>query len=136
MPGEDETSVLQTIKFAKELAPDFASFSIATPDIGTPLWEEAIEKGWFDPRIEEFDSTGYPVMETEKLSKSEIWRLKNRANREFYFRPSYLVTLLKSLRRPGDFVDLVKEGLGLLRNMLPAHSKKEDNCTRDLSKEE
>ncbi len=136
LPGEDKNSVLQTIKFAKELAPDFASFAIATPDIGTPLWEEAIEKGWFDPLIEEFDSTGYPVMETERLSKSEIWRLKNRANLEFYFRPLYLAMLLKSLRRPGDFGDLLKEGLGLLRNMLPARSNKWENSRCELSKEE
>jgi len=121
LPGEDKNSVLRTIKLAKELAPDFASFAIATPDIGTPLWEEAIEKGWFDSSIEQFDSTGYPVMETEKLSKEEIWRLKNQANLEFYFRPSYLAKSLFSLRRLGDLGERIKEGLGLLRNMLPHH---------------
>ena len=75
-------------------------------------------------------------METERLSKSEIWRLKNRANLEFYFRPLYLAMLLKSLRRPGDFGDLLKEGLGLLRNMLPARSNKWENSRCELSKEE
>jgi anaerobic magnesium-protoporphyrin IX monomethyl ester cyclase len=119
LPGEDRKVVLQTIKFAKALAPNFASFAITTPDIGTPLWQEAIEKGWFDPAIDEFDSTGYPVMETKKLSKEEVWQLKNRANLEFYMRPSYLVTLLKSVRRPRDVWELAKEGFGLIKNMLP-----------------
>lgn len=123
LPGEDKNSVRETIKFSKELAPDFASFAIATPDIGTPLWSEAIEKGWFDPAIEEFDSTGYPVLETSKLSKAEIWQLKNQANLEFYFRLSYLTKLILSVRRPADLADLVQEGVGLVRNMFPQHQK-------------
>lgn len=119
LPGEDEKVVRETINFAKALAPNFASFAIATPDIGTSLWQEAIDKGWFDSAVEEFDSTGYPVLETEKLSKADVWRLKNRANLEFYLRPSYLITLLKQIRSPGDLWEIVKEGLGLIRNMLP-----------------
>lgn len=126
LPEEDKNSVRETIKFAKELDPNFASFAIATPDIGTPLWLEAIEKGWFDPAIEEFDSTGYPVMETPKLTKDEIWRLKNRANLEFYFRLSYLTKLLSSVRSPTNLFDLMQNGVGLVRNMFPKNQPLKD----------
>jgi anaerobic magnesium-protoporphyrin IX monomethyl ester cyclase len=126
LPGEDKNSVRETIKFAKELDPDFASFAIATPDFGTPLREEAIEKGWFDPAIEEFDSTGYPVMETPLLTKDETWRLKNRANLEFYFRLSYLAGLVSSVRRPAGLFDLVREGAGLIKNMFPRRQELKD----------
>jgi anaerobic magnesium-protoporphyrin IX monomethyl ester cyclase len=126
LPGEDKNSVRNTIKFAEELNPNFASFAIATPDIGTPLWTEATEKGWFDPTIEEFDSTGYPVMETSTLTREEIWQLKNQANLEFYFRFSYIAKLLLSVRSPSNLFDIIQDGVGLIKNMFAKNQRLKD----------
>jgi anaerobic magnesium-protoporphyrin IX monomethyl ester cyclase len=102
LPGEDRESVLRTIDLAKQLDIDIASFAIATPDLGTRLRKEALEKKWVSAAIENFDSTDFPVLETEKLSKEEVWRLRRKAVKEFYLRPSYLIKRLFKIRNLRD----------------------------------
>ena len=38
---------LETIRFAKQIDPDFAQFGILTPFFGTKLYEEAIKSGYY-----------------------------------------------------------------------------------------
>lgn len=45
LPSETKEEVYQTLKFMKELKPDFASFSVYEPFPGTELFEIGIEKG-------------------------------------------------------------------------------------------
>lgn len=62
------------LDLALRLGVDFASFHPLTPYPGTPLWEEAREKGW----IEEWNFSKYdmfiPIMPTEHLSREEVAR--------------------------------------------------------------
>ncbi|MFQ6082110.1 MAG: B12-binding domain-containing radical SAM protein [Candidatus Aminicenantia bacterium] len=111
LPGETRESILETISFAKELDCDFASFTVITPDIGSKLRQEAIEKGWLDPGIRIFDSTSFPVFSSGELTKNEIWKLRQKAIRSFYLRPSYLIKKLKSVRSFKEFTFLVEQAL-------------------------
>jgi radical SAM superfamily enzyme YgiQ (UPF0313 family) len=115
LPGDDEESIRKTINLAKELNIDFASFAIATPDVGTPLRKEAIQKGWMRPEEDVFDSTDYPVLETETLSKEAAWRLRSRAVREFYLRPSYLFKRMRQIRNFRDLLVAAENALSLFR---------------------
>jgi len=118
LPGEGRDEIRRTIDFAKSLRIDFASFAIATPDIGTDLRREALEKGWIRGDVDTFDSTLHPVMETGELPLSEIVRLRNRAELAFYLRPSYLFRKVFSLRSGRDLAILAGNGFHMLRRML------------------
>jgi radical SAM superfamily enzyme YgiQ (UPF0313 family) len=115
LPGEDEDSIRQTIDLAKQLDIDFASFAIATPDVGTPLRREALQKGWMRAEKDVFDSTDFPVLETETLSKEDVWKLRSQAVREFYLRPSYLLKKVRQIRSFRDVKLAVSNALSLFR---------------------
>ena len=115
LPGEDEESIRQTIDLAKQLDIDFASFAIATPDVGTPLRREALLKGWMRPEEDVFDSTDFPVLETGILSKEVVWKLRSQAVREFYLRPSYLLKMVRQIRNFRDVKVAASNALSLFR---------------------
>jgi radical SAM superfamily enzyme YgiQ (UPF0313 family) len=115
LPGENKDSIRQTIDLAKQLDIDFASFSIATPDVGTPLRREALLKGWMRAEEDVFDSTDYPVVETGTLSKKDVWKLRNQAVREFYLRPSYLLKMVRKIRNFQDVKVAFSNALSLFR---------------------
>ncbi len=115
LPGEDEGSIRQTIDLAKQLDIDFASFAIATPDVGTPLRREALQKGWMHAEKDVFDSTDFPVLETGNLSKEDVWKLRSQAVREFYLRPSYLFKKVRQIRSFRDVKLAVSNALSLFR---------------------
>jgi len=113
LPGETTESALETIRFAKELDPDFASFTVPTPDVGSALRREAIEAGWLADGILAFDSTDFPVFAGGSLTREEIWALRQRALRSFYLRPRYFWKLLRSVRRPRDVWFLADQALSM-----------------------
>lgn len=80
MPGEKEADVLKTVEYAKELLPDEAYFSIATPYPGTPLYDQCKERGYipadWDPTLMR---PTQPLIETEFLSRDDIRRLRKYA---------------------------------------------------------
>ena len=47
LPSETKENVYATLRFMKELKPDYASFSVYEPFPGTELFETGIKKGWF-----------------------------------------------------------------------------------------
>jgi radical SAM superfamily enzyme YgiQ (UPF0313 family) len=114
LPGETRESAARTIRLARRLKLDIASFAIATPDLGTPLRAEALDRGWIPPGLDAWDSTEFPILETGSLSREEIWALRKRAVRSFYLRPSYLLRKLGGVRSPRDLSSLVRNALSLL----------------------
>lgn len=119
LPGEDKNTILKTINFSKELDCDFAAFNIASPRIGSDLRREAKEKKWLKSvDFSKSDSSlAFPVIETEKLSRQELWKLRNKAIRSFYFRPSYIFKKLIRLSSFKEFKTLVKQSFLLLSSM-------------------
>jgi radical SAM superfamily enzyme YgiQ (UPF0313 family) len=115
LPGDNKESIRKTIDLAKELDIDFASFAIATPDVGTPLRREALQKGWMNAAQDVFDSTDFPVLETGALSKEDVWKLRSRAVREFYLRPSYLFKMVRQIRNFRDVRVAASNALSLFR---------------------
>lgn len=84
MPGETEADVMKTIQYAKDLMPDEAYFSIATPYPGTPLYDLCRERGYipanYDPTMMRVTQ---PLIETEHLSRSDVKRLVDYAYSEW-----------------------------------------------------
>jgi anaerobic magnesium-protoporphyrin IX monomethyl ester cyclase len=76
MPGETEEDVLRTIEYAKEVGPDEAYFSIATPYPGTDLYTTCLERGYIP---KDYDVTlmkpTQSLIETEWLSRKRVAEL-------------------------------------------------------------
>ena len=98
LPGETEDDIWDTIRFALELDPDYASFNVLVPRATTDTRREALEKGWIQATSVSLDQSGtVPVMGNEHLSAPDVWRLKNKALRSFYVRPGYWWRRMKSM---------------------------------------
>lgn len=105
-PGDTVEKARQTIKFAKELNPEFAFFSIAHPMPGSDLFKEAVKKGLVDTGNTKWDgctimlSSKVPVLvEFSEISAKELIKLRKMAFREFYLRPRYILNLLYKLNK-------------------------------------
>lgn len=86
-PNEDKKMATKTIDVAKKLDPDFASFSILTPDYGTDLYQEAISKKLIKKEIFNFDSSDKAILRNPYLSLKEQDKLIKKAYFDFYFQP-------------------------------------------------
>jgi len=92
---EDDTpeSVRRTIRYAKRLNTDFASFTICTPIPGTEYYdqkkEDIFEKDW-----EKFDNF-HPVFRHRNLSSDEILAFQEYAIVSYYLRPRFVLKYLK-----------------------------------------
>lgn len=97
-PFETEETALTTIKFAKKLKADHATFAILVPFPGTEVSKMASE-GIGGLRIKERDWRVYgkqlgDALELTQLSREKLIELQTRAYREFYFRPRKIRALM------------------------------------------
>lgn len=118
-PQDTPETIQKTINFAKILNPDYASFNIVTPFPGTPLFKMAEEKHWLKTRDwSKYESTMYPVYESDSISRDVVWYMFNKAYRDYYFRPSYVLKRLKKLRSRSDVGNDFTSFIGLLNMLL------------------
>lgn len=91
MPGDTRKSIENTIKFVKNLEPNYAIFSLATPYPGTDFYLKSKN----DSLIKITDWSKFnllsPVIETVDCSLDELRKLQKKAFKEFYARPLYLL---------------------------------------------
>jgi len=105
LPGETEETIEDTIRFACELDPLVANFSMATPFPGTEMREVVLEKGrllaqdWEDYAFFE----DKPSFEMDGLPAELVERKWREAYRRFYLRPSRIV---RTLLRKKTWLDL------------------------------
>lgn len=110
LPGESRESILRTIKLAKGLKLDYASFNVAAPAFGSRLRAEALSKNWVDRNNVEMDSAkGTPLWKNQELSNEEISKLHRRALISFYLDPRYLIKRLLAIRNLGEIGRAVRE---------------------------
>ncbi len=99
LPGETETSIRETIDYAKQLPVDIALFHIAAPYPGTPFFYEVVENNWFRPgtKWEEVDMDKSTVLDYGDLRAERLEYWQKRATREWSLRPGPMWTFLKGL---------------------------------------
>ena len=98
LPGETEETIDETIRFAIELDPVVANFSMATPFPGTEMSRIVKEKGRL--LVEDYDDfaffEGRASFEMDGMTAELVERKWKEAHRRFYLRPSRVMrTLLK-----------------------------------------
>ncbi|MBI4229277.1 MAG: radical SAM protein, partial [Planctomycetes bacterium] len=106
LPGETPATVEETIRFARRLKPDHASFHIFAPYEGTRLHGEAVAAGRIEPGA--FDRTrvhaNLRAYRTEGMTAEALDAARRRAYRAFYRDPRYLARrLMNSSRREISF---------------------------------
>ncbi len=99
LPGETEETMEDTIRFACELDPIVANFSMATPFPGTKMYDQVLENGrllvhdWHEFAF--FENKAQ--FETDEMPGELVERKWREAYRRFYLRPHRVArTLLRS----------------------------------------
>lgn len=119
VPGQSEQSILNTIKFAKELDADYASFNVAVPRSNTSFRTEALEQGLIEQDFVVMDQSGAEVaMGTGQINRKRLEELKQQAYRSFYFRPSYILKRLVGIRTWQEFKNHVREASFILKELV------------------
>jgi len=118
-PEEGKDQVEETISFALELDPFFASFTTLVPDYGTDFYLEAVEKRMIQPGLQTFDNSGTAILENTVLTKEEREVLLKRAYRKFYFRPRQLWKYVSDVR---NFPLYMRNGVHLIKKYFTSAS--------------
>jgi len=117
LPGETPELALETIKFAVELDPDYAQFSITTPYPGTKLYNDILQGKWgklTTTNFSEFQGWNVVFLPEGYRSQEEVWAMERQAFRTFYFRPKFILRKLLRIRSCEDIKRYYKGARALL----------------------
>lgn len=103
MPGETPEMARKTIKYAIELEPDYAQFSLTTPYPGTELYGEASKWGTLNQEYDEFHGWSPVFIPKGYKDANELMAINREAFRRFYFRPKFVLKKIMAIR---SFTDI------------------------------
>jgi radical SAM superfamily enzyme YgiQ (UPF0313 family) len=118
IPGETFADELQTIRFARAIGADYAQFALLSPFPGTPLYQEAVSRGWYrqGPALGLAEQgAARPRLLTEEWTEERLRAIQRRAYTGFYLRPGYLLKRLYRLKSGREFFAGLRSGFELLR---------------------
>jgi len=118
-PTETKEDILETIKFAKKLNPDYVLFSILIPYPETDLYRMGLENGiiahdyWKE--FAENPKSGFkPLHWRENFTLPELYNLLKKAYKSFYLRPGYILSSLRKLKSPKDLGQKIQIAINIL----------------------
>lgn len=141
LPGETIEDMRETIRFAKRLDPDYATFSVTVPYAGTEMYAEGIKQGvipadyWLEFAKHPTPNFVIPHFWEEHLNKRQLLEIRDEATRGFYFRPKYVFRQLRQARSFGEIRRKGSMALGLLKATVFRRSpaKQPNPMTNDVS---
>lgn len=114
MPGETKETAEKTINFAKEIKPNIVQFAVATPIPGTEFYDYVKENGFLlvADLEESLDKDGFQkcIISYPDFTKEDIESYVDKALKEYYLSPSFILTAMKNVFR--------KNGLHELKGMV------------------
>ncbi|MBU0929639.1 MAG: B12-binding domain-containing radical SAM protein [Nanoarchaeota archaeon] len=108
LPGETPEKAMKTINFAIELGLNTAAFRLTYPEYGTKLYETAIKEGKLIEGWQKMTEVSY--IPNGYKNADELKNIQKLAFRKFYFRPTYILNRIISIR---SFNDLKRNYDGL-----------------------
>jgi len=127
--GETRETLQKTLDFAKELTPDTAQFYPIMVYPGTSDYAHFTEKGWIVS--DNFRNWLTPeglhssVVSNPDLTYEELVEFCDRARREFYLRPSYMLAKFRQMiAYPGEAKRIIKAAFTFMRYLLHPTIKK------------
>jgi radical SAM superfamily enzyme YgiQ (UPF0313 family) len=124
LPGETREQACQTLKFARELNPDYAIFCVFVPMPGSELFQKAVDGGLIDKENQDWEryvtllSAAPPVMPSAGLSRGDLVALQKAVFRKFYFRGSYIRRHLSRIRSFNDLKTTFRGLYAILRHQI------------------
>jgi len=95
---DTEEIVKERFAFAEKVDPDVMWVGYLTPPPGSPIWKDAVRRGWVD--LNKMDMLKWdflhPVVPTEHLSIEDLGRLGAWGMREFYAQPGRMQRIFDS----------------------------------------
>tara|TARA_Y100000310_G_C20634614_1_gene790508 strand:- start:64 stop:1506 length:1443 start_codon:yes stop_codon:yes gene_type:complete len=107
LPGETPAMGQKTIDLALSMDLDYGQFNLATPFKGTEMYDmcKSGEYGEYIAKDESENTTATVVfLPKDYESPEQLLALRNKAYRQFYFRPKYWWLKLKSINSTEDFL--------------------------------
>jgi radical SAM superfamily enzyme YgiQ (UPF0313 family) len=102
LPGENERTVMKTIRYARELPLDRAQFCIFTPIPGTPLFKLWLKQqdiqNLSDIKWSEFNFSGRCILNDTVLNKRALSSLQRKAFISFYCRPRIAFNIISKIK--------------------------------------
>ena len=119
-PSEKKEDILQTIKFAKKLNPDFIHISVTTPFPATGLYYLGLEKkilpyDYWQEFAKNPNPKFIPCAWEENLTKKQLFCLLKHAYRSFYFRPNYILKKISKLTSWQELKNKARAAFKLLK---------------------
>ena len=119
--GDTPNTILDTIKFAKELDPEIATFTMMVPlpktlDYARACQQDNFTKEYWKHRMfPEFNFLDSPLYVPEGMTSSELVELHKKAYSSFYFRPKFLLQQVTSIRSIQDIKRLLAGAKTILK---------------------
>ena len=125
-PGEKEEDALKTIELAKKISLDYASFGVTIAYPNTEIYHWAIEHNCLDDREWYMKETDINIvgntisgisggaLDRKEFPLKRQMELCKKANREFYFRPSYIARKLTKIRSLNDVTKYAKAAMEII----------------------
>ncbi|MCK5506562.1 MAG: radical SAM protein [Thermodesulfovibrionia bacterium] len=118
MPEETRSHIHRTIKYMKDLKPDFVHIAVLTPFPSTDAYIQGLEKGLYkNDHWREYAQNPFnnftPRYWDEILTREELFELLNFAYRSFYLRPTYILSELLKVKNRNELWRKIRGGLKL-----------------------
>lgn len=105
-PGDTEAIIRKNITFMNTVNPDLVIINIATPFPGTDMFQWAKERNLILTKNWDDYTLAKPIMRLENFSAGQIQYFYRLMYRSFYFRPSYILRQMFSIRSRADMIRL------------------------------
>jgi radical SAM superfamily enzyme YgiQ (UPF0313 family) len=118
-PGETKESIEKTISFLKTLDTTFITLGIAVPTPGTDFYRYVENNGYLLTKDWSlYDPMKKPVFSYPSLSSDEIAYYSARGLRQFYLRPKYILSRLKSIKSFSEALIYFHNFLGFVKRYI------------------
>ena len=118
-PGETRESIDRTIKYSLSFPFDYVSFNMVAPRHGSVLRKKTIEGNMYEETdVEPESSSSATEWAVSSIDTNELNRIKKKAVRSFYLRPSFLFRKIIKIKTLEQLLIYAKIGISLIRNNL------------------
>ncbi len=125
--GDTKETVNKTIDFALRVSPTLAFFNKLVPYPGTEIFHEHFGNDLQCLAWQDFVPYGVKaVTKTSSLTKRNLELMAFKANLVFYFRPSQIISILKTIRSYEELIEYIKAGIALTLQMIVWRKRKAD----------
>lgn len=111
LPWDTRETIERQMRFARELDPDILEIFYPYPFPGTPLYELCVKEGLIRAGEIPRDAYADPAMPGLHMSVEEFARLRKRAIRDFYLRPSKIMRTLAGAPTLKEKINYVRAGV-------------------------